>query len=309
LTASRPDWDPSNTIFAEQEDAMLDSRGQLKHPFADRGHGRQISKILSEHTPIPIPPKLSDTFTDEAAFLKSLEASVKVSSLQLHKPPNIPTTTISSLEVGKPIPTMTPETLAKNFGVSTDIAKRTLQVTTQRGIRRVMHPSVERRFPTNDRSLRYKRLGTTMFTDTLYSNVVSTRKNKCAQIFVTAQGWARTHPIKTESESHEALSLLFQRDGVPDIMVMDGAKAQVRGEFRRKLTEAGVWVKQTEPYSPWQNAAEGGVRELKRSASRKMAAKRSPHVLWDYCAERESYVRSLTALAFTHCKDKYRKQW
>jgi hypothetical protein len=124
LTAERPDWDPSNSIFAEQEDAMLDSRGQLKQHFADRGQGRQISKILSEHTPIPIPPKLSDTFTDEAAFLKSLETLVKVSSLQLHKPPTkIPTTTISSLEVGKPIPTMTPETLAKNFGVSTDIAK------------------------------------------------------------------------------------------------------------------------------------------------------------------------------------------
>jgi hypothetical protein len=30
-----------------------------------------------------------------------------------------------------------------------------------------------------------------------------------------------------EKKAHESLSLLFHRDGVPNIMVMDGAKAQV----------------------------------------------------------------------------------
>lgn len=46
-------------------------------------------------------------------------------------------------------------------------------------------------------------------------------------------------------------------------MVMDGAKAQVMGEFRRKLREAGMHCKQTEPISPWMNACEGEIRELK----------------------------------------------
>jgi hypothetical protein len=35
--------------------------------------------------------------------------------------------------------------------------------------------------------------------------------------------------MKKESEAHEDLSLLFHRDGVPNIMLMDGAKAQVEG--------------------------------------------------------------------------------
>jgi hypothetical protein len=35
--------------------------------------------------------------------------------------------------------------------------------------------------------------------------------------------------MKKESEAHEALSLLFHRDVVPNVMVMDGAKAQVEG--------------------------------------------------------------------------------
>jgi hypothetical protein len=47
--------------------------------------------------------------------------------------------------------------------------------------------------------------------------------------------------MKKENEAHEALSLLFHRDGVPNLMVivMDGAKAQVEGGFRRKLCYAG----------------------------------------------------------------------
>ena len=40
------------------------------------------------------------------------------------------------------------------------------------------------------------------------------------------------------------------------------------------------------------NAAEGGVRELKKGSGRKMVRKRSPKVLWDDCLELESYVQS-----------------
>jgi hypothetical protein len=40
--------------------------------------------------------------------------------------------------------------------------------------------------------------------------------------------------MKKEREEHEALSLLFHRV-VLNVMVMDGAKAQIEGEFRRNL--------------------------------------------------------------------------
>ena len=49
---------------------------------------------------------------------------------------------------------------------------------------------------------------------------------------------------------------------------MDGAREQVMGEFRHKARQADCCVKQTEPYSPWQNAAEGTIRELKKSTGR-----------------------------------------
>jgi hypothetical protein len=55
--------------------------------------------------------------------------------------------------------------------------------------------------------------------------------------------------MKKEKEAHESLSLLFHRDGVPNVMVVDGAKAQVQGEFRSKLRDAGCHIRQTEPHT------------------------------------------------------------
>ena len=82
--------------------------------------------------------------------------------------------------------------------------------------------------------------------------------------------------MKRKGEVHEALSLFFQRTGVPDRLVVDGSTEQVQGPFKRKCLEAGCHLKQTEPYSPWQNAAEGSIRELKRGAGQKMTKSGSP---------------------------------
>jgi hypothetical protein len=102
-----------------------------------------------------------------------------------------------------------------------------------------------------------------------------------------------------KGEAHETLSLLFLSDGVPPTMVLDGLKEQTKGDFKRKLREADCHTRQTEPYSPWQQAAEGCIRELKRGASRKMIKTGSPRVLWDHCIELEALICSSTSNMFT----------
>jgi hypothetical protein len=102
--------------------------------------------------------------------------------------------------------------------------------------------------------------------------------------------------MKLEIEAHEALSLLFHRDGVPNVMVMDGAKAQTEGEFRRKLRDSGCHIKQTEPYTQSSNMGEGGVRELKRGVGWQSLRSGCPKRLWGDCIIREAYVRSHTSL-------------
>jgi Reverse transcriptase (RNA-dependent DNA polymerase) len=100
--------------------------------------------------------------------------------------------------------------------------------------------------------------------------------------------------MKKKSEAHETLSLLFARDGVPSTMIMDGAREQVMGDFRKKCREAGTYVRQTEPHTPFSNAAESAIRELKKAVGRQMVRSKAPKVLWDHCVEREAYVRSNT---------------
>ena len=137
-----------------------------------------------------------------------------------------------------------------------------------------------------------------VFTDTLESPVPSWfRQNRYAQVFATRFGWSRVFPMRRKADAHDGLSLLAQRDGVPLRIIMDGSKEQTMGLFRKKAKEMGVHVKQTEPHSPWQNAAELTIRELKKGAGRKAMKAKSPKKLWDHVLELESYIRSNTAIA------------
>ena len=101
--------------------------------------------------------------------------------------------------------------------------------------------------------------------------------------------------MRNKSDAHEGLSSMAQRDGVPFVIVTDGSKEQTLGPFRRKAKEMDCHVVQMEPHSPWQNAAELVIRELKRSSGRKALRKRSPAALWDHCIELESILQSNTA--------------
>ena len=58
-----------------------------------------------------------------------------------------------------------------------------------------------------------------------------------AQIFATADGWCRAYPMEKKSHAHEGLSLLFQREGVPNTMNMNNAREQIMGTFRKKCRE------------------------------------------------------------------------
>jgi hypothetical protein len=140
-------------------------------------------------------------------------------------------------------------TLANNWGVGIEADKRNHLVTTQREIIWMIHPSLTNQYKTNDRQLRDHSLPATMFTYTIYSTLISRQQQKAAQIFCTDFGFVRAFPMKLESEAHEALCLLFHRDLVPNVMVMDGAKAHTDSEFTSKLHYEGYQINQTEAHT------------------------------------------------------------
>jgi hypothetical protein len=185
-------------------------------------------------------------------------------------------------------------TLAGRWMIALDHAKETVQRTTQWGVRTCLNPMLAQRFLTNDRMLCYKRLPHTTFTDTMFAGTPSRSGNKCARVYSMSFGWARAHPMTRKGETHQTLSLLFHCNGVPPKMVLDGSKEQCKGDFKRKLREADCHARQTESYSPWQQAAEGCICELKHGVSHKMINTGSPRVLWDHCIELEVLICSST---------------
>ena len=297
LTYGDPEWDPHDPSFGKREEAMLDEKGRVRDRPAKPP--RQLFSVES---------KMLETMDFVDMLMANRNVSVTSSTKQVLDPAdrgqgtqpeekglfsNLFDRVCSALSsVTKPV--LDAPTLARRWGIGLEAAKNTLKKTTQRAIRTVAHPSISRRFRTNDRQLRYRRIPCDMFTDTFVTEVKSRRGNTCCQVFGTKNGWKRAFPMRAKSEAHEALSLLFQRDGVPVKIIMDGAKEQVMGKFRKKCREAGSHVHQLEPHTPWANFAETCNKELKNGLAREMFPKKIPKRLWDDIAEPLAYYQSFT---------------
>jgi hypothetical protein len=109
-----------------------------------------------------------------------------------------------------------------------------------------------------------------MHADTILDakTVTSMQGNKHAQIFATRFGWHWASPIKAKLEAQEGVSTIFAQDAAPNVMVMDGAREQTLGNFRKKCREASCHIKQTEPHHLRMNAAENCIQELNKASAR-----------------------------------------
>jgi hypothetical protein len=155
--------------------------------------------------------------------------------------------------------------------IGLDTAQRTLNITTQWGVRSVLNLTQQ---------LWYRCLPVDMYTDMMFSKIKSKHGNTCAQVFATAEGWTRAYPMQKKLQAHEAPSLLLQWEGVPNMMVMNGSKEQILSFFCHKCQQAGSHVKQTEPHTPWSNAVEGAIQELKWGTGCKMVWSHAPKWLY-----------------------------
>ena len=74
------------------------------------------------------------------------------------------------------------ENLSQKWNIGLETAKRTIQVTTQQGVRTAVHP-LHRRYRVDHLHLNRRRLNLNWFTDALFSKVISLQGNRCAQVF------------------------------------------------------------------------------------------------------------------------------
>ena len=87
----------------------------------------------------------------------------------------------------------------------------------------------------------------------------------------------------------------IQLVGIPMAIHSDGAKVFAKGELYQSCRKYGVPKTFTEPHSPWQNRAEGAIRELKSYTTKLMTRKSAPLRLWCFAYEHAADILSLCA--------------
>ncbi len=290
LTYATPEWEHWDPMRAELEESLLRS-GEYTDSSGD-----PLFPIDSDNT-IDDPGILSITMEDRFSDWNRTVASM--GSIYL------PGTLYQALRdcVVRTVSTdrrskhsyITPELLARNWGISfLENARRTLDATTQLGVR-TRPQDLVRRFKTNDRMLRYTRLNVEMYTDTAKAAVKSHDQMQWVQVYCTAGGCVKAYPMAKKADTPLTLQDLLKEVGAPYKLILDNSLEQIKGDFRKIAWAAGIRIIQTEPYSPWQNRAELAIPELKKATRRRMARTSTPEVLWLDCIVLEAEIISHTA--------------
>lgn len=269
------EWDPHSPNFASQEEIALTTAHTVANETLDRSikalHTCAISSVLAA---------VSTSLVDDT-LLRDLEDSVQVRDVHAVQSTN------RKSHISK-------EDLARRWGLGVETAARTLVVTTQKGIRNAVHP-LHRRYRTNQQQLRYNQLASLFYSDTMFSKTKSSRGYTMGQVFVNDIEYTRFIPMKSKADAGDALSAFIQDVGIPSGLHTDDARELTQKHWATIRNRYGIRQTLTEPHSPWQNRAEGTIRELKKAIARLMKRHSAPKRLWDFAAAYAADIRSLTA--------------
>ena len=296
LTPNSPDWNPHKEDYSSMEHRMLNYRGEIAqyHKEPDRtlfvntvGAGEVGNQRgMSVRRDMSVCSTLMEvnSMLDSGEFVTHLKGEpFKICSLR------------SGKRNGK-----TAMELAKIWGISPDLARRTLDSTTQLCIRTNRGVDLSRRYRTNDRMLRYNRINTVVFMDTFFAtkqkNFTSKRGYTCAQLFVTEFNHVHVSPMKGRKEGvYASVKEYFKKKGVPVAIVADGATEQVQGETRKLCNLVGCEIRELEKNTSWANRAELYIGIMKSKVRRAMKLSGAPLKLWCYCVEYLCQVHNATA--------------
>ena len=273
MTYDSPEWNPHDETLTVEEEKLRQQMTLLREIPVDRD--RTIAT-------------LDVTICTSSRYSRHIVAKMRENVF------------ISEVDVAKTRRrkgTVQVDELAKRWHISLDLAKRTIETTTQKGVRDYTNMSGTRRLRHLTQQLAYRPLNTICYTDTMFSKIPSlSNKHTCAQVYCTEFDWTKVYPMKAKSEAHYTLDMLHHQFGAFRVMIPDNAKELTQGAFRDKLRKAGTVIAPVEAYSPNQNRAESAIRELKRMYRRAMISSKAPEVLWDHCFQLMAEIRSHTAL-------------
>ena len=164
--------------------------------------------------------------------------------------------TLSSTVAGKPHGIKASQ-LSKLWLITDKLAEGAITQNTQLS-RLNSDNTLSRHLSSNDRMLRYRRINSTFFTDTMFSTpkAKSLRQNTCCQVYVSDKGYVSVYPMKTQEEFKTSLHWFCKQVGVSSNLIVDGHKAQTSAEVKRFCDQVGTTLKILERGTPWANRAE-----------------------------------------------------
>jgi hypothetical protein len=200
---------------------------------------------------------------------------------------------ISSINAGKSSGT-DPKQLSKLWIVTEKLAKEALDQNTQL-CRHNSDNIMSRQFSTNDRMLRYRRLQSVFYTDTMFvtPKAKSLRGFSCCQVFVSDKGFVAVYPMKSQEEFQNALHWFCKQVGVPVDLVLDAHRAQTSNATKRFCDQVGTTLRILEKGTPWANRAELYIGLLKEAVRKDMRQSNCPMVLWDHAIERRAAIHNV----------------
>ena len=99
----------------------------------------------------------------------------------------------------------------------------------------------------------------------MFAKVKSLKGNTCSQVFV-AENFVRVQPMPTKADVGILLWVFAEDVGVPNYIIVDGAKEQTvpNSAFMQTVQQLKIKIRNTEPYSPWKNRCETTINLLKK---------------------------------------------
>jgi hypothetical protein len=297
-------WKPSSKAFAKEErrHVSLTKRLATISEATPDDHFRQAAAARAYHSSQHAVEFDDDLFGSLIDTVHAAPDDLNGDGLQGHLDNDIyPKTNqhrrLFSLSTGEQWSVLTPEVLAQRWNIGLAAAKRTMQSTTQSGIRNVLAPG-ERKVRQRLDHLKCPTLKGMFWSDTSFASVKSLRGHSTAQHFTNGLGYERFYPMKSKSKAPAALMSSAQDAGIPPTLVTDNAHEETHGEWGQTCRVCHIQQKHTTPCSPWQNLAEAsGVGAVKQGIRRATSRKRSPKRLWwCYCGQWVAAIIRLTAL-------------
>ena len=206
---------------------------------------------------------------DPTTFAHSMVASVNIAD-------------VGSTIITQRHSSITPECISNIFGCGIEMAKQTIWVMTQHGVRSAIHP-LTCYYHTDLLSLWYRCLDVLMYSDTMHFKVKSINQNKCAQIFAT-DDFAIAYPVRAEHHIGDTLRTLAEDVGIPRELLTDNANAMMGPDvdFNKQAHFLRIKMRSIEPHNKKQNKGEWIIGELRHRWQDKRRKKNMPRCLWDY---------------------------